>query len=459
MKELRLRNYRCFGEIQTARLAPLTLLVGENSTGKTSFLAMVRALWDIAYTRAQPDFRESPFDLGSFDDIACRRLDHDTLAHVFEGGFTQESTEASRGSSGTKDMDDFSFDVTFTKQGPRPYASRCRIGAVDCWLASGESEHNGQGSFVGTSRGRWKLRVSKDPDHWTSWGTALWRGASFDLLPRVFEEPPKEGFNPLGDSPTLCRDDIVALRDQILPVWHTLRLPAARPFAGAPVRAEPKRTYDPLSAEPDTDPSGAHVPTSLATLSKTPIPWRRTKRYFEKFGQASGLFDEIEVKHLGDSDGDPFQLLVRKFGTRRGRKESFCNLADLGYGVGQVLPVIASFASSVFSRLYLLQQPEMHLHPMAQAALAGLFCEEAAGGNQLIVETHSDFLLDRVRMEVRDGKTELKSDDVSILYFEPHGDQVRIHSLSLDSNGNVRDVPEGYRSFFLSEIDRSLGIA
>ena len=95
MKELRLRNFRCFRELQTARLAPLTLLVGENSTGKTSFLAMARALWDIAYTRAHPDFRESPCDLGSFDDIAHRRTGDGAHANSFEGGFTQEPTKAS----------------------------------------------------------------------------------------------------------------------------------------------------------------------------------------------------------------------------------------------------------------------------------------------------------------------------------------------------------------------------
>ena len=49
MDQITLKDYRCFHEEQTARLAPLTLLVGENSTGKTSFLAMIRALWDAAY--------------------------------------------------------------------------------------------------------------------------------------------------------------------------------------------------------------------------------------------------------------------------------------------------------------------------------------------------------------------------------------------------------------------------
>ena len=69
MDSITLQNYRCFGsEEQTARLAPLTLLVGPNSTGKTSFLALIRALWDVAFREVVPNFREEPFDLGSFGD-------------------------------------------------------------------------------------------------------------------------------------------------------------------------------------------------------------------------------------------------------------------------------------------------------------------------------------------------------------------------------------------------------
>ena len=73
MNQIKIKNYRCFRGEQVARLAPLTLLVGENSTGKTSFLAMVRALWDIAYRHQIPDFKEDPYDLGSFDEIAHHR--------------------------------------------------------------------------------------------------------------------------------------------------------------------------------------------------------------------------------------------------------------------------------------------------------------------------------------------------------------------------------------------------
>ena len=74
------------------------------------------------------------------------------------------------------------------------------------------------------------------------------------------------------------------------------------------------------------------------------------------------------------------------------------------------------------------------------------------------METHSDHLLDRVRMEVSDGKTGLKPDDVSILFFERGDLDVSIHSLRIDDRGNILDAPDSYRSFFMEEVQRSLGL-
>ena len=106
--------------------------------------------------------------------------------------------------------------------------------------------------------------------------------------------------------------------------------------------------------------------------------------------------------------------------------------------------------------MFLLQQPEVHLHPSAQASLGSFFCSAAASGKQLIVETHSDHLMDRVRMDVRDGASKLNPEDVSILFFERNELDVRIHSLGIDEEGNVTGAPEGYRQFFMEEVRRSL---
>ena len=132
------------------------------------------------------------------------------------------------------------------------------------------------------------------------------------------------------------------------------------------------------------------------------------------------------------------------------------NLIDVGYGVSQVLPVVTELLRQDAPPMFLLQQPEVHLHPSAQAALGSLFCRIAHWDRQIVIETHSDHLLDRVRMDVRDGAGALKPSDVSILYFERQGLSVRIHSLGIDEEGNILNAPPGYRRFFMDEVRRSL---
>ena len=67
-------------------------------------------------------------------------------------------------------------------------------------------------------------------------------------------------------------------------------------------------------------------------------------------------------------------------------------------------------------------------------------------------------MLDRVRMDVRDGKTRLKPEDVSILFFERSDLNVQIHSLQINPEGNIVGAPDTYRSFFMNETRRALGL-
>ena len=142
---------------------------------------------------------------------------------------------------------------------------------------------------------------------------------------------------------------------------------------------------------------------------------------------APGLFDEISIESFGRTDdATPFQIQIRKFGGKlKGNRR---NLIDVGYGVSQALPIVTELLRSDAPRMFLLQQPEVHLHLSAQAALGSLFCSIAGPERQLVVETHSDYIIDRVRMDVRDKKTELRPEDVSILYFERGESDVKIHS-------------------------------
>ena len=105
-REIRLCDFRCFHEKQKARLAPLTLLVGNNSTGKTSFLAAIRAVWEIAHERIEPDFRKPPYDLGGFGGLHTAGEDGEVRRTLLksvslEAVRAPESSSMSRSSPGT----------------------------------------------------------------------------------------------------------------------------------------------------------------------------------------------------------------------------------------------------------------------------------------------------------------------------------------------------------------------
>ena len=130
MDRITLNNYRCFREEQSARLAPLTLLVGDNSTGKTSFLAMIRALCDVAGRGRSPDFKEEPYDLGSFDEIAHHRGGRGRKAETFEAAFdTVIQSEANRLMNTS-----CHFEVSFGRSGTPPSPIRMRIETPNAWV-------------------------------------------------------------------------------------------------------------------------------------------------------------------------------------------------------------------------------------------------------------------------------------------------------------------------------------
>ena len=448
MDEITLKNYRCFREEQVARMAPLTLLVGENSTGKTSFLAMLRILWDIAGGRRLLDFKETPYDLGSFDEIAHHRGGRGGRARSFEAGFSIQRPREH-------------FDqpywqrVVFGKEGtvPIPINRSFSYGNITIHV---QNEGDIGRASIENLHGKWEGKIASRDSH---------SGQYFphdDIMTDFYLRESDWKLKPVGETPPslqLDRDEFI--QDFFAPVSFQFNRemffqPSKnRPFSSAPVRSKPHRTYDPTSIEPDYE--GDYIPMYLANVFfRQKKAWDALKQRIEEFGRDSGMFDEITIKKLGRGDGDPFQVQIRKYGKRA--KGSRHNLIDVGYGVSQVLPVITELLRPDGPRMFLMQQPEVHLHPSAQAALGSLFCTVAATDRQIVVETHSDHLLDRVRMDVRDRKAKLKPEDVSILYFERTGLDVTIHSIRIDEQGNIIDAPNGYRQFFMEETARSLGL-
>lgn len=439
LREIRLLEFRCFHQQQAARLAPLTLLVGDNSTGKTSCLAAIRALCEVfAFKGIEPDFRKPPYDLGGFAGIAHSRGGRGGSADFFEIGL----------SGGTLKRQ-LTFDVRFVSQAAVPTPAVMSWRMKDVWLKTSLKKPD----FIvdlGSSNGSW--RFTSERPYESRWLLLYYFS---QILAAIDESDESLGqfqslSGPLSRPGKEDTEKISRLMDQFRQMFW-----GEAPFASAPIRSSPRRTYDPT--RPLRDPEGAYVPTYLASMHfRDKQQWCKLKRGLESFGQESGLFDEIGVRQLGNTEGGPFQVQIRKFGTRS--KGPRRNLIDVGYGVSQTLPVVAELLRTDGPTIFLFQQPEVHLHPSAQAALASLFCKIAASGRQLIIETHSNYIIDRIRMDIRDRKTGLKPADVSVLFFERSDIEVQIHSLRFDEHGNVLNAPGSYGQFFMNEMRRSVGL-
>lgn len=215
---------------------------------------------------------------------------------------------------------------------------------------------------------------------------------------------------------SLCEDALYVLSQQ------------QHPYAFAPIRTRPRRTYDQRADTPN--PEGGHVPVVLARLKTSdPEKWKEIKTELTEFGRECGLFKSVNVRSLG-KESDPFQVQITING-------SPANLIDVGYGVSQVLPLLVDCLEET-NQLLLIQQPEVHLHPRAQAQIGSFFGYLVRKHEkQFIVETHSDYLVDRIRMDVRDGKHGLRPEDVSILYFERKDAAVLVHAMQIDECGNL----------------------
>jgi hypothetical protein len=432
MKSLIIEGVRAFKRKVEAPIGKLTLLVGQNSSGKSTFLACARLAWDIASGR-ECDFNEQPFELGTYESIAHYHGGQGKRVREFTIG-AEFSPQKEKGGAQQRVLAfaDSSEDVGATVTG----VFRSVHGSPTLM----EFREVTQGTFLEVVRKNGKVEVA-----WTEGG----KRRSIEV------EIPREV--PLAFAPRLIPPDMTPGQPSSARRWAVgspgRLVPSPRPYALAPVRSRPRRTYDPIRDMPN--PEGEHIPALLSRLqAQAGKQWEALKSALHDFGNDSGLFSQISVRSYGkEHQGEPFQISVAISGQPGAR-----NLLDVGYGVGQVLPILVESSLGPRGRTLLLQQPEVHLHPQAQAALGSYLARSAGDGAiRYIVETHSDYVVDRVAMAIRDPKHPLKAKDVSLLFFEAEESGVRVHNLGFSETGDVIDPPPGYRRFFLDEQARYLG--
>ena len=135
------------------------------------------------------------------------------------------------------------------------------------------------------------------------------------------------------------------------------------------------------------------------------------------------------------------------------------DITDVGFGISQVLPILVQGFMSNNRSLTLIEQPEIHLHPKMQADLADLFIDivklaadkKGKIKKSLLIETHSEYLLKRLRRRISEGK--LSSKDIAIYFIEPRDkdnkDSALIKNIEISKDGSF----EWPKDFYITEFE------
>lgn len=145
-------------------------------------------------------------------------------------------------------------------------------------------------------------------------------------------------------------------------------------------------------------------------------------------------------------------------GLRTSEDTDFHRPVHVGFGLTQVLPIVVAALSASKDDLLLIENPEVHLHPAGQALMGEFLADVARAGVQVIIETHSDHILNGIRRAVR--AQSLTPDNVALHFFRPRSEShAQSISPQLDSLGNIDVWPEGFFDQYDKDMNHFAGWA
>ena len=129
------------------------------------------------------------------------------------------------------------------------------------------------------------------------------------------------------------------------------------------------------------------------------------------------------------------------------------NISDVGFGISQVLPVIVEGLSMLPEHTLILEQPEIHLHPYMQMCLADFLISLIRAGKQVIVETHSDHIVNRIIRRIMEENCTFLLDNTAIYYVENKDGESTTIPILIDKVHGIAECPADFFTQYSSEVD------
>jgi len=441
--KISVRGYKSIAEEFSMEIRPLTILSGANSSGKSSALQPLLLLKQTLETDYDPcsllingpnvQFTSAESQLlsklgnGERAETFCVELEIDgdqCLAEVFGSG-----------SSKGVELVEMTYEAGNEKYTLRPEMSPEEVTTLvprrleefreilmDTLIDDEDEEQNGNDAEEGQEF-EWVVRQSKC---FLNFGLRFISNDEKRTLPETLPLP---GATPGRSFEGYIRDII-----------HVPGL-----------RGNPSRTYKTTSVGPQFPGTFNNYVASIVNFWDSNEP-----HLLDKLGQyleTLGLTWKAEANQLDDVQ---VELRVGRLPHEADNGASdMVSIADVGFGVSQTLPVLVALLAAKPGQLVCLEQPEIHLHPRAQAAMAELLAEASKRGVRVVVETHSDLLLLSLQTLIAEG--DLNPEKVKLHWFSRTQDgKTRVSSHDLDKQGSFGNWPEDFSAIKLETESRYL---
>ncbi len=440
IKELQVKNFKSWKDTGPLQLAPLTGLFGTNSSGKTSILQLLLMLKQTAESTDRKRVlhtgdANSMVDLGTFRDLI---YSHDVnlpldicLRWALRKPLRIKDPEHKRDTP-LFDVSESQFAATIDGSGAPdtpPFVRRFSYSFGENVFGMALKEQVG------------KKRVYE----LISEGYRAKRHAG-----RVWPLPSPVKFYGFPDEVSGYFQNVGFLSEITLEFEGLF----ARTAYLGPLREYPKRIYTWAGEEPsDVGRKGElAVPAILAARARGQYispGYRKKKRSLEErlahWLKEMGIIESFSIKQIAQNRKD-YEVNVSKT-----RQSPEVLITDVGFGLSQVLPVIVMCYYVEEGSVLLLEQPELHLHPSAQAWLADVFIDVVNNrGLQIIVESHSEHFLRRLQRRIAEG--EIRNDKTALYFCTVENSFSKTERLDVDIFGEITNWPKDFFGDEMGEV-------
>lgn len=214
----------------------------------------------------------------------------------------------------------------------------------------------------------------------------------------------------------------------------------------------PQTGYNAVQWDRDgINPFGGHGEFVVPFLAKEGNSFRVPQELCLDTGKTDRLYDQVSAWMSEISPGIkisahylPFEEQAKldiSYVGQRIESSTFSPI-NVGFGIPYVLPLIIELLTSDKNGILIFENPESHLHPKGQTRIAELITRVANRGTQIMCESHSDHIINGIRVAVK--KKTIPCEKISVVYFEKDDNQnTRTDEIAIDSNGNLSDYPDG----------------